>query len=149
MRRWDAARVAAGAEARLVRAGKGSGGPARVVIDSRAVRAGDLFGVPLLSRRSLQLLVADLDHVRLLRGASGRLVHFPHHHLARYGRFLSRPYGVTVHDLIRFFDLKRFMDIPSVATYMSTLGLTGPKLLFPIPQGELNTNPLITQNPGY
>ncbi len=71
------------------------------------VRTGDLFGVPLLSRRSLQLLVADLDHVRLLRGASGRLVHFPHHHLARYGRFLSRPYVVTVHDLIRFFDLKR------------------------------------------
>jgi len=71
------------------------------------VRTGDLFGVPLLSRRSVQLLVADLDHVRLLRGASGRLVHFPHHHLARYGRFLSRPYVVTVHDLIRFFDLKR------------------------------------------
>jgi glycosyltransferase involved in cell wall biosynthesis len=71
------------------------------------VRTGDLFGVPLLSRRSLQLLVADLDHVRLLRGASGRLVHFPHHHLARYGRFLSRPYVVTVHDLIRFFDLTR------------------------------------------
>ncbi|MBA3562213.1 MAG: hypothetical protein H0W35_05780, partial [Actinobacteria bacterium] len=71
------------------------------------VRTGDLFGVPLLSRRSLQLLVADLDHVRLLRGASGRLVHLPHHHLARYGRSLSRPYVVTVHDLIRFFDLKR------------------------------------------
>jgi len=71
------------------------------------VRTGDLFGVPLLSRRSLQLLVADLDHVRLLRGAGGGLVHFPHHHLARYGRFLSRPYVVTVHDLIRFFDLKR------------------------------------------
>ncbi|MGH3006054.1 MAG: hypothetical protein ACRDOS_09180, partial [Gaiellaceae bacterium] len=61
------------------------------------VRTGDLFGVPLLSGRSLQLLVADLDHVRLLRGASGRLVHFPHHHLARYGRLLSRPYVVTVH----------------------------------------------------
>src|SRR5712691_4895109 len=71
------------------------------------VRTGDLFGVPLLSRRSLELLAADLDHVRRLRGASGRLVHFPHQHLARYGRFLSRPYVVTVHDLIRFFDLKR------------------------------------------
>jgi glycosyltransferase involved in cell wall biosynthesis len=81
------------------------------------VRTGDLFGVPLLSRRSLQLLVADLDHVRLLRGASGRLVHFPHHHLARYGRFLSRPYVVTVHDLIRFFDLTRlgvFINRPNL-----------------------------------
>ena len=79
----------------------------RVVEIDGYLRTGDLFGVPLLSRRSLQLLVADLDHVRLLRAASGRLVHLPHHHLARYGRFLSRPYVVTVHDLIRFFDLKR------------------------------------------
>ena len=68
-------------------------------LDVRAVeidgylRTGDLFGVPLLSRRSLQFLVADLDHVRLLRRASGRLVHFPHHHLARAapGRVSASP----------------------------------------------------------
>src|SRR3972149_2014757 len=71
------------------------------------VRTGDLFGVPLLSRRSLQLLVADLDHARLLRGRSGRPRYLPHHHLAPYGRFLFRPYVVTVHDLSRFFDPTR------------------------------------------
>lgn len=49
----------------------------------------------------------------------------------------------------RFFDLKRFMDIPSVATYMGTLGLTGPKLLFPIPQREIDANAQLDQNPGY
>jgi hypothetical protein len=41
------------------------------------VRTGDLFGVPLLSRRSLQLLVADLDHVRLLRGPAAGSFTFP------------------------------------------------------------------------
>ncbi|HYR12455.1 MAG TPA: RagB/SusD family nutrient uptake outer membrane protein [Longimicrobium sp.] len=49
----------------------------------------------------------------------------------------------------RFFDLKRFNDIPSVATYMASLGLTGPKLLFPIPQREIDANPALQQNPGY
>lgn len=49
----------------------------------------------------------------------------------------------------RFFDLKRFIDIPSVAAYMTTLGLTGPKLLFPIPQREIDANPQLQQNPGY
>jgi UDP-N-acetylmuramoyl-tripeptide--D-alanyl-D-alanine ligase len=41
MRGWDAARIAAAAGARLVR--EAPGGPARVIIDSRAVGSGDLF----------------------------------------------------------------------------------------------------------
>lgn len=49
----------------------------------------------------------------------------------------------------RFFDLKRFIDIPSVAAYMAALTLTGPKLLFPIPQREIDANPELQQNPGY
>lgn len=49
----------------------------------------------------------------------------------------------------RFFDLRRFVDIPSVATYMASLSLTGPKLLFPIPQREIDANPELDQNPGY
>jgi hypothetical protein len=49
----------------------------------------------------------------------------------------------------RFFDLKRNIDIPSIAAYMETLGLTGPKLLFPIPQREMDANTELDQNPGY
>ncbi|MBW3571767.1 MAG: RagB/SusD family nutrient uptake outer membrane protein [Gemmatimonadetes bacterium] len=49
----------------------------------------------------------------------------------------------------RFFDLRRFMDIPSVSAYMSALGLTGFRLLFPIPQRELDANSALVQNPGY
>jgi len=44
--RWDAARVAAAAGARLI-GGETQGGPARATIDSRAVRPGELFvGLP-------------------------------------------------------------------------------------------------------
>lgn len=51
----------------------------------------------------------------------------------------------------RFFDLRRFNDVPSVANLMTTLGLTGHRLLFPIPQREIDANTALqgAQNPGY
>lgn len=50
----------------------------------------------------------------------------------------------------RFFDLKRFADVvPSAQARLTALGLTGNRLLFPIPQREIDANPLLTQNPGY
>ncbi len=50
----------------------------------------------------------------------------------------------------RFFDLKRFADIvPAAQSRLTTLGITGHRLLFPIPQREIDANPGLTQNPGY
>ena len=49
----------------------------------------------------------------------------------------------------RFFDLKRFSDIPSVSTYLTSLGLTGFRLVFPLPQREIDANPNLSQNAGY
>lgn len=50
----------------------------------------------------------------------------------------------------RFFDLKRFADIvPAAQARLTALGLTGHRLLFPIPQREIDANPLLVQNPGY
>lgn len=43
----------------------------------------------------------------------------------------------------RFFDLRRFGQAQQV------LGLTADRLLFPIPQRELDVNPRLDQNPGY
>lgn len=43
----------------------------------------------------------------------------------------------------RFFDLRRF----GVAT--TVLGITPERLLFPIPQAEMDVNPALEQNPGY
>lgn len=51
-------------------------------------------------------LAADLAVVRRLRRTPG-LLHLTHHHTARYGPTLGRPYVVTAHDLIRWFDLTR------------------------------------------
>jgi glycosyltransferase involved in cell wall biosynthesis len=36
----------------------------------------------------------------------GDTVHLPNQHLGRFGNFLKQPYIITVHDLIRYFDLE-------------------------------------------
>jgi glycosyltransferase involved in cell wall biosynthesis len=64
----------------------------------------DVFGLPLLSAHSLRALGRDLRFVRRLRACGA--VHFPHHHFARYGLALRSPYVVTVHDLMRHFDVR-------------------------------------------
>lgn len=49
-----------------------------------------------------------------------------------------------------FFDLRRFADaVPAADARLTTLGLTGNRLLFPIPQREIDANPALIQNPGY
>jgi starch-binding outer membrane protein, SusD/RagB family len=58
-----------------------------------------------------------------------------------------REFAVEGH---RFFDLRRFSDIPSVRTYVNALFDSDlDLLLFPIPQSELDSNELLVQNPGY
>ena len=72
------------------------------------------FNVGLLSAASLRGAAGDwavlrrlchaLDRGPLDRGDAG-IAHFTHHHLARYGPALRRPFLVTAHDLIRYSDL--------------------------------------------
>ena len=69
-------------------------------------RTAELFNVPCVGRTSLAGFWSDLRFIRRLRNLDARLVHLPNHHLGRYGVFLSSPYVVTVHDLIRYFDLR-------------------------------------------
>ncbi|HEY0023545.1 MAG TPA: RagB/SusD family nutrient uptake outer membrane protein [Longimicrobium sp.] len=50
----------------------------------------------------------------------------------------------------RFFDLKRFADaVPAAQAVLTARGITGNRLLFPLPQREIDANPALTQNPGY
>ena len=63
------------------------------------------FNVPIISRSAARLAVEDARFVRALRSTETPL-HLPNQHLGRYGRFLSTPYLLTVHDLIRYFDGK-------------------------------------------
>jgi glycosyltransferase involved in cell wall biosynthesis len=65
----------------------------------------ELFNVPLLSGTAATAVWQDIGFIRKLRRGHEAL-HLPNHHLGRYGRFLSVPYVVTVHDLIRYFDLR-------------------------------------------
>lgn len=78
--------------------------PVTVRWTGQGARSARRFNVGLLSAASLAALRHDVGFVRALRKETA-LVHFPNHHMGRYGRFLSRPYVVTVHDLIRIFDL--------------------------------------------
>jgi glycosyltransferase involved in cell wall biosynthesis len=81
------------------------------VLDSDVyARTAELFNAPPLSRRSLRGLGVDAAFVRRLRRVQG-LVHLPNHHLGRSGAFLSNPYIVTVHDLIRYFDRDGFGEL--------------------------------------
>jgi starch-binding outer membrane protein, SusD/RagB family len=50
----------------------------------------------------------------------------------------------------RFFDLRRFRDVlPSAAALVNQLYGAEFRLLFPIPQREIDANPELSQNPGY
>lgn len=67
------------------------------------------FNVGLLSAASLRGAAGDRAVLRRLRHALDRgeagVAHFAHHHLARYGPALRRPFLVTAHDLIRYSDM--------------------------------------------
>lgn len=49
----------------------------------------------------------------------------------------------------RFFDLRRMRDVGPIGAYVASLYDGEFRLLFPIPQTELDANRLLTQNPGY
>ena len=65
------------------------------------------FNISWFSIKALRAISADWNFVRMLNRQSG-IVHLPNQHLGRYGNFLKIPYIITVHDLIRYFDLKGY-----------------------------------------
>ncbi len=58
-----------------------------------------------LSLQAVKSIWHDWRFVRTLNKL-GDIVHLPNQHLGRYGNFLKMPYIITVHDLIRYFDLE-------------------------------------------
>jgi len=67
----------------------------------------ELFNIPLLSKASVETLWHDFCFIRMLNKL-GSVIHLPNQHLGRYGFFLKVPFIITVHDLIRYFDLKGY-----------------------------------------
>ena len=69
-------------------------------------RAAVSEGLSALDPRAFLILARDFRFLRSLRRIGG-VVHLSNHHLGRFGRFLTTPYIVTVHDLIRLLDMDR------------------------------------------
>ena len=66
-----------------------------------------LFNISWLSKSALRAIQEDWRFIRLLNRVDG-MVHLPNQHLGRYGNFLKKPYVITVHDTIRYLDLKGY-----------------------------------------
>jgi len=65
------------------------------------------FNIPVLCPAALNALWQDWRFIAVLNRLGG-IIHLPNQHLGRYGLFLKTPYIITVHDLIRYFDLKGY-----------------------------------------
>lgn len=68
-------------------------------------RSAELFNVSLISKASIWSLLEDVSFAKALEQAEG-ILHLPNHHMGRYGLFIKKPFIITVHDLIRFFDMR-------------------------------------------
>jgi glycosyltransferase involved in cell wall biosynthesis len=73
------------------------------------------FGVDSVSVGAIRGAVGDRLLLRALRARDG-IPHFAHHHFARYGPRLRRPFVVTVHDLIRYNDLTALVPLINAPT---------------------------------
>ena len=67
----------------------------------------ELFNVSFFSKASVKAAWHDFHFIRMLNKLDG-IVHLPNQHFGRYGFFLKVPYVITVHDLIRYFDLEGY-----------------------------------------
>jgi glycosyltransferase involved in cell wall biosynthesis len=70
-------------------------------------RTGRLFNIGWLHPRAISSFLIDWGFVRKLNKPKD-IIHLPNQHLGRYGNFLKTPYIVTVHDLIRYFDMMNY-----------------------------------------
>lgn len=60
----------------------------------------------LLPLNLMKNLLNDWRVVRFLNSQNA-ILHFPHQHFGRFGHFLQKPFIITCHDLLKYFDLKR------------------------------------------
>lgn len=68
-------------------------------------KIGERFNASWFSLDALKAIRDDWQFVRMLNKLDG-ITHLPNQHLGRYGLFLKVPYIITVHDIIRYFDLE-------------------------------------------
>ena len=64
------------------------------------------FGLTFWSKESWKSHFLEREFINEVKAAGASCVHLTNHHLARYGPSLGVPYIVTVHDTIRFLDMR-------------------------------------------
>ncbi len=65
------------------------------------------FNKPLLSLSFIEELLNTWSFAKRLDAIDG-IPHLPNHHFGRVGLLLRKPFIITVHDLIRYFDMKGY-----------------------------------------
>jgi glycosyltransferase involved in cell wall biosynthesis len=70
-------------------------------------KVAEKFNISFFSREAFSAAFQDLRFIKKIRNSDG-IMHFPNHHFGRYAFFLNTPYIITVHDMIRYFDLKGY-----------------------------------------
>jgi glycosyltransferase involved in cell wall biosynthesis len=75
-----------------------------VLLTDAYQQSSEIFNTPWWSGRARRSLSEGLRFWSSLRRVDGA-VHLPNHHLGRFALGLPRPFILTVHDLIRYFDL--------------------------------------------
>ncbi len=65
------------------------------------------LNISWFSREALKAIPRDWNFTRRLNKLKD-IIHLPNQHFGRYGNFLKGPYIITVHDLIRYLDLKGY-----------------------------------------
>ena len=70
-------------------------------------RIAERFNLSWFSLSAIRAIGEDWHFLRMLNSLDG-IIHLPNQHLGRYGFLLKAPYIITVHDLIRYLDLKGY-----------------------------------------
>jgi len=65
------------------------------------------FNISWFFFKAIRVLISDHFFIRKLNKLRG-IIHLPNQHFGRYGNFLKIPFIITVHDLVRYFDLKGY-----------------------------------------
>ena len=73
-------------------------------------RIAECRNISWLSARAVKSIWYDWHFVREVNRL-GDFVHLPNHHFGRYANFLKVPFIITVHDLIRYLDLKGYQTL--------------------------------------
>ena len=76
-------------------------------------KVSEQFGRSVVSSSMFRNTLLVINFLGKLNGMEG-IPHLPNHHLGRFGYFLKKPFIITVHDVIRYLDIKNKNSTPLI-----------------------------------